>query len=409
MKIAMMSAWNEDSGVSIHAELIGREWVKMGHDLKVFSFFTHDFHGSAIVGKDEDYVVRCFTTSGSKAPYLDPRPILEADFDIFVTQDLGMLPKDSLGKIFHLIQRKASTLTVIHDNGPSPDPSFYQFDWDRIICFDHRYEEFLKKYHPGDKICMIPFPCMPLRREDKKAVREKLGLPQGKKIILIFGQRLKEHLPLWALIREVTSYFPCLLLIVSQKDINLLKGLGMVDMEIRQESPSIERLYDYLHASDVLIAHRSPCNGVVVSSMAYQCLGSGCPILASNTNFFKTMKEVVVRYSDFEEFKANLIDILTQGEKFRASQSALEAFLELNSSEAIASRYINLFESMLEEKRAGTLPQFLEAGLRTHYFDAGHSPLEVRPQVRNLQSHVTKDILKLENIRGIESQQSTIP
>jgi glycosyltransferase involved in cell wall biosynthesis len=409
MKIAMMSAWNEDSGVSIHAELIGREWVKMGHDLKVFSFFTHDFHGSAIVGKDEDYVVRCFTTSGSKAPYLDPRPILEADFDIFVTQDLGMLPKDSLGKIFHLIQRKASTLTVIHDNGPSPDPSFYQFDWDRIVCFDHRYEEFLKKYHPEDKICMIPFPCMPLRRGDKKAVREKLGLPQGKKIILIFGQRLKEHLPLWALIREVTSYFPCLLLIVSQKDINLLKGLGMVDMEIRQESPSIERLYDYLHASDVLIAHRSPCNGVVVSSMAYQCLGSGCPILASNTNFFKTMKEVVVRYSDFEEFKANLIDILTQGEKFRASQSALEAFLELNSSEAIASRYINLFESMLGEKRAGTLPQFLEAGLRTHYFDAGHSPLEVRPQVRNLQSHVTKDILKLENIRGIESQQSTIP
>jgi len=212
-----------------------------------------------------------------------------------------------------------------------------------------------------------------------------------------------------ALIREVTSYFPCLLLIVSQKDIDLLKGLGMLDMEIRHESPSIERLYDYLHASDVLIAHRSPCNGVVVSSMAYQCMGSGCPILASNTNFFETMKEVLVTYSDFEEFKANLIDILTQGEKFRASQSALEAFLESNSAEAAASRYINLFESMLEEKRAGTLPQFLEAGLRTHYFAAGHSPLEVRPQVSNLQSHVTKDTFKTEDIRGIESQQSTIP
>jgi len=409
MKIAMMSAWNEDSGVSIHAELIGREWVKMGHDLKVFSFFTHDFHGTAIVGKDENYVVRCFTTSGSNAPYLDRRPILEADFDIFVTQDLGMLPKDPLAKIFHHIQRKASTLTVIHDNGPSPDPSFYQFDWDRIVCFDHRYEEFLKKYHPEDKICMIPFPCMPLRRGDKKAAREKLGLPQGKKIILIFGQRLKEHLPILALIREVTSYFPCLLLVVSQKDLEVLQRIDIGEIEIRHESPSIERLYDYLHASDVLIAHRSPCNGVVVSSMAYQCMGSGCPILASNTNFFETMKEVLVTYSDFEEFKANLIDILTQGEKFRASQSALEAFLESNSAEAAASRYINLFESMLEEKRAGTLPQFLEAGLRTHYFDAGHSPLEVRPQVSNLQSHVTKDTFKTENIRGIESQQSTIP
>ena len=38
MNIGMMSAWNQDSGVSVHAELIGREWVKMGHRLSVFSF-----------------------------------------------------------------------------------------------------------------------------------------------------------------------------------------------------------------------------------------------------------------------------------------------------------------------------------------------------------------------------------
>ena len=409
MKIAMMSAWNEDSGVSIHAELIGREWVKMGHDLKVFSFFTHDFHGTAIVGKDEDYVVRCFTTSGAKSPYLDPRPILEADFEIFVTQDLGMLPKDCLGKIFHHIQRKATTLTVIHDNGPSPDPSFYQFDWDRIVCFDHRYEEFLKKCHPEEKICLIPFPCMPLRRGDKKAAREKLGLPQDKKIVLIFGQRLKEHLPILPLIREVTTDFPCLLLIISQKGIDLLKGLEMVDMEIRQESPSIEDLYDYLHASDVLIIHRSPCNGVVVSSMAYQCLGSGCPILASNTNFFETMKDVVVTYSDLEEFKANLVDILAEGEKYKASQSALEAFLELNSAEAIAMQYIDLFKIMQEEKIVGILPQLLKPSPYPEHIDQMHPQLAIEHQAANLQSPFTKGTFKTENLKGIESQQSSIP
>ena len=106
MKIAMLSAWNEDSGASTHAELIGREWVKMGHDLRVFSFFPHDFHGTVLVGKDEDYVLRCFTTSSCPTPYLDPRHILEANFEIFVVQDLGMLPKNGLAKIFHYIQRK---------------------------------------------------------------------------------------------------------------------------------------------------------------------------------------------------------------------------------------------------------------------------------------------------------------
>ena len=409
MKIAMMSAWNEDSGVSIHAELIGREWVKMGHELRVFSFFPHDFHGTAIVGKDEDYVVRCFTTSRAEPPYLDPRPILETDFEVFVTQDLGMLPKDYLEKIFHLIQRKASTLTVIHDNSPSADPSFYKFDWDRIVCFDHRYEEFLKKCHPEEKICLIAFPCMPLRRGDKKAAREKLGLPQDKKIVLIFGQRLKEHLPVLSLIREATTDFPCLLLIISKKDIDLLKGLEMGDMEIRNESPSIERLYDYLHASDVLIIHRSPCNGVVVSSTAYQCLGSGCPILASNTNFFETIKDVVVTYSDSEEFKVNLVDILTEGEKYKASQSALEGFLELNSAEAITRQYIDLFEIMLEERRVGILPQLLKPSPYPEHIDQMHPQLAIEHQATNPQSPFIKGTFKMENLKGIESQKSTIP
>lgn len=37
MKIVMMTRWNIPCGVSLHAELIGREWVKMGHDLRVLA------------------------------------------------------------------------------------------------------------------------------------------------------------------------------------------------------------------------------------------------------------------------------------------------------------------------------------------------------------------------------------
>ncbi len=167
MKIAMMSAWNTDSGVSIHAELIGREWIRMGHQLKVFTFFNFDFHGTTLIKEDEDYVVRCFTTSNYPNPYLDPRPILSADYEFFVVQDLGMLPMDDLAKIFHHIQKKANTITIIHDNGANPNPSFYQFDWDRIICFDHRYEAFLKNYHPPEKIQIIPFPYHPIKRGNR--------------------------------------------------------------------------------------------------------------------------------------------------------------------------------------------------------------------------------------------------
>ncbi len=357
MKIAMMTAWNTDSGVSVHAELIGREWVKMGHELKVFSFFASDFHGTAIVGEDEDYVTRCFTTSACGNPCIDPRPILGSDYDVFVVQDLGMLPKDQLAKIFHHIRRKASTITVIHDSGPSSDPSFYQFDWDRIVCFDHRYQEFLREYHPQDKICIIPFPCHPLRRGTRHEARAKLGLPQERKILLIFGQRVKEHLPLLPVIKEVNSHLPLLLLIVSQKDLEELREIEGIEVEIRKECPSIGSLYDYLYAADVLILHRNPCDGVVVSSAAFQCLGSGCPILARGSTFFETLGDVVITYSDLLEFKESLFDVFHGRDRYQASQSALEGFIERNSAEAVAKQYIELFQALREEREESIFHQ----------------------------------------------------
>ncbi len=358
MKIAMMSAWNTDSGVSVHAELIGREWVKMGHPLQVFTFLPSDFHGTTIVGEDEPYVIRCFTTSNCHRPYLDPRPFLSGEYEVFVVQDLGMLPMDELAKIFFHIRRKAVTLNIIHDNRPSSNPSFYQFDWDRIVCFDPRYEAFLRKYHPPEKIQIIPFPCHPLKKGDQKEARAKLGLPMEKKIILIFGQRMKEYFPLWPLLRELASDHQFLLLIVSQKEIEGLEMLEGVEREIRRESPSLDLLYEYLYASDVLILHRDPCDGVVVSSSAFQCLGSGCPILANHSSFFETLKEVVLIYSDLREFKEKLLDLLSHGEGYQRIQKALQPFIERNSAEVIAKQYLLLFERLWEERRSGEFDRF---------------------------------------------------
>lgn len=47
-KIAMMTAWNTDSGVAIHAEPVGKAWIEMGHDLRIFTFLKDDYHGEHI-------------------------------------------------------------------------------------------------------------------------------------------------------------------------------------------------------------------------------------------------------------------------------------------------------------------------------------------------------------------------
>ncbi|MBU4509610.1 hypothetical protein KJ830_01045 [bacterium] len=54
MKIGMMCLWNAANGPSIHAELLGRAWVKLGHQLKIFSARKHP-DARPTFQEDEDF------------------------------------------------------------------------------------------------------------------------------------------------------------------------------------------------------------------------------------------------------------------------------------------------------------------------------------------------------------------
>ncbi|MEM2106941.1 MAG: hypothetical protein QXV46_03915 [Candidatus Bathyarchaeia archaeon] len=341
MKIGMMSAWNLDAGPSIHAELVGREWVRRGHMLHVFSFVKSDYHGTVFVKEDENYVYRCFGTRGG----LDPRPILKSDFNYFIAQDLCMLPKDELGKIFHHIRKKAKTINIIHDAELSPNPSFYQFEWDAIVCFDNRYRGFLREVYPEDQIHMIPYPCHPILKGDKKEARRSLGLPEDNKILLVFGQRIRDDLEMIRSISNLGRKYSITLLIVSVHAAGLVEAEN-IHVEVRCEAPGIDRLYDYLHAADALILNRRADKRAVISSTAHQCLGSGCPILALDSPFFEYFKDEVIKYRTSGEFEENLIDVFEGGEKVKKSLRAAERYVEENSAERIAERYIELFRRL---------------------------------------------------------------
>jgi len=187
MKIALMGAWNTDSGASIHTEFLGRSLLELGHKLVVFTFFKESFHGTAIVGEDEDFVRRCFSLSTDPNPRLLATPFLKEDYQVFVVEDLGMLPQDHLAKIFHWIKRKAVTVHVVHDGQLKEDPSFYQFPWDALVCFDRRYYEFLRLAYPEEIIHIIPYPFHPWMSGDSEEARKELGLPKTRNIIFLFG------------------------------------------------------------------------------------------------------------------------------------------------------------------------------------------------------------------------------
>ena len=342
MKIGMMSAWNTDTGVAIHAEPIGKAWLEMGHELTVFAFIKDDSHGEGFTGEDEDYVIRCFGTQ--KTNSLDPRPILSKPFDIFVVQDLGMLPIENLAKIFSLVKKRAKTVHVVHENSLPQEAHFYQFDWDGVVYFCQR-QNFLKEVYPEAKL--IHFPCFPLRKKDKLEARKRLELPLDKKIIYEFCQR--GYRPF---LRELPDELKekAVLLILIPPNYEFLEEESPPPWMIirREETLSHERFDDYLFASDAVILHKFQSRyHAVVSSTAFQALGTGCPILVSGkSDFFFPFKEEVICYGDSEDLKKIIIDILEDGERYRALQARAEKFLKENSPEKIAEKYIKLFYSL---------------------------------------------------------------
>lgn len=347
MKIAMMSAWNTDSGVAVHAEPIGKAWIKMGHKLIVFSFIKDDFHGEGFTGEDEDFVIRCFGTD-FRTKFLDPRPFLTTDYDIFVAQDIGVLPKENLIKIFHLIKKKAPTVHIVHENTLPKDASFYWFPWDAVVYFDKR-QEFLKKVYPTNAY-YIPFPCFPLRSKDKKEARRILELPLDKKIVLFFGQRgYSLYLPTRD--GELTDV---LFLILGPKKMDILEKFSPdPDIVVREERVLSKERFDlYLFACDAVVFHKFQAKyEAVVSSTVFQALGTGCPLLVpKRSDFFHPFSTEVLKYVDREELKLKLMEILNGREKNKKLKEATVRFVKKYSGESVAKEYLDLFEKLISLK-----------------------------------------------------------
>jgi hypothetical protein len=357
MKIGMMGAWNTDSGASIHAELVGRAWVEMGVDLKVFTFFKHAFHGTALTKKeDEPYVTRCFAPYGFRNLPMNTAPILEADFDIFVAQDLGMLPMSHLLNIFPEIKRKAKTVNVVHDGELSRKPEYFQFDWDHVVCFDKRYRDFLLDAYPEGILSMIPYPSYPLKPGNMEEARKELGLPMDKKLILLFGQAAEHALNTSIVLdRLVGKYNVCLLLVTEVEKVleefRRIQDRVKFDFHVVERSPDMDLLYKYCYASDCMIYNKHHAPVVVVGSTIFQCLGSKCPILARDTNYVYNFNREVLKHRLYYDLEENLIDVFDKGKKYQMQQRAVEEYLEENSAHPTANKFLELFEDLLKKGR----------------------------------------------------------
>ena len=349
-KIAIMAAWNVDSGVFFHAYPLVKAWLDMGYDVHVLSFIRDDFHGRVMFGPDEPFVIRCFGTSG-KTNFLDPRPLLTLDYDVLVVEDLKMLPMRNLALVWHHVRRKAKALVhVLHENTilgrrPPQPPEFYSLDWDAVVYFDERQGWYAKAIY-GERARYIPWPCMPEREGSKEEAREELGLPSDVPIVLCYARGgYKPYLP--RLPDEELK--DVLFLILTGEEFD---WPDYPQVSVRRTGPlRNEELDKYAFASDAIVLHKPSTPAVplaLVSTAAYFFLGTMRPLLAPRlSDSFECFDREVLKYADRGELKELIVDALSNGPRTREALAAARALLRERSPKKVAAAFIDLFEELI--------------------------------------------------------------
>ncbi|RLE85897.1 MAG: glycosidase [Thermoprotei archaeon] len=364
MKIAFIGSWGTDGGVSRHLTPIV-EWLRsQKYEVKVFTHYKEAPHGMPLNIEDEDYVVRCYTTQGRKIKELkafNSEPILRAlkeGYNVFIIEDLGMLPMEDLLEIFPRVKAGAKVLLVNHDNKPKPNDSlFWKFEWDAIINFLPGQNEFMTKHYSRDKIHLTDFPCYPIVKIDKDIARQSLNLPKDKKIIITFGEYdfISPFRALYELREKDPSiYLLCLTYTEKQKkDLEgKLKELGYEKGydEIRAEGASSwKRRAEYVAASDVVVLDKGENitgEGAVLSSTAHQIMGWGTPIIARANKFFEPLNMVVVTYRNNAELKRKIRELLYNNRLRENIIRRARAFALAHSPERVTTQILEIINDL---------------------------------------------------------------
>ena len=352
MKIAMMSRWNATCGISAHAELVGREWVKK-NDLTVFAPTLEsatDWHHNPIEKEDEEFVIRGYEQPEriGKTGWIDER-LWKEDYDVLVIQGLELLPIPTLLEMFPKINAKK--VLVWHVGKLSIYKELYKLNFDAIVCLDFRFENMLKGKYPEGIISIIPYPCHPVAKgkgkgdSDKKRARNELGIPCEKIILFSFGkQPLFEYKDYLWLVNELKEKYDLKYLV--------LRSYGDLPpesdfLEVRRGRPEYEEIYKYLHAADIFLLPKSETEYLVVSSTVFQCLGALTPIVVPEVRYVELMDKEIVKYKDREDLKEKVIRLIEDEDLKEEVLRHAEQYARENSAKKIANKFISLFEDIL--------------------------------------------------------------
>jgi glycosyltransferase involved in cell wall biosynthesis len=203
----------------------------------------------------------------------------------------------------------------------------------------------LKEKYPEEKINIIPFPCRPVVKGNKKRARKELGIPGDKTLLFSFGkQPLFEYKDYLWLAKELEKRYDLKYLV--------LRSYGDLPpesdcLEVRRGTPEYEVIYKYLYASDAFLWPKVETENIVITSTVCQCLGALTPIVAPAVRHVELIDKEIVKYKDRKDLKEKVIRLIEDADFKQEVLRHAGQYVRENSAEKIAKKFILMFEDVL--------------------------------------------------------------
>ncbi len=343
--MGILSRWNATCGISLHAQMIAHEFVRMGHYVKVFAPHiesANKWWHHRIIGEDENFVVRCYDEVDPKGigGRIEFEKILSERFDLFIVESYASLPYGDVEKLVKKLRSRGTKVFAVIHEGRRDDVKYSDMRiFDAIVVFDERFvNEMFPEYR--DIVQVIPYPCNPVRRGTRKFAEDGL-------IFFSFGrQPAGEYLDYIKALEYLSKRYDLTYWIV-RSDGYLPFNKRWIKIERRRLSD--DEVFECLHKSDVHLIPKGKTSNVVVSSTLCQCLGALIPTVVPNTRHFETLPEYdgvrpAVIYDNVEDLKTKLIRIVEDEDFRKTILKAAERFVEENRRDKVAKMFLDLFE-----------------------------------------------------------------
>lgn len=353
MKVGILSRWNATCGVSLHAEIVGRELLKRGYDIKVFAPYIYSANSwwhHKIIHPDEDFVIRCYeeVQPNGLRGRIYKEALFTEELDFLIVESYEKLPYDDVEEVVRYLRIKGIPSVVVIHEGSHRDLKYSDLNiFERVIIFDNRYFEVLGERVDPERVEIIPYPCL------KVPVSKRKFAEDGVIRFFSFGrQPEKEYYPYIEALRKLRKFYKNIeYRIVRSSELLPINEESWIFQE--KKILDYDELINEFNKVDIFLLPKGNTNRIVVSSTLYQTIGTLTITVVPDNKFFETLPHgenaPVIFFTDVETLTHNLMEIIENPALREKIRNNAKRFVLENSMERIVDMYEQILNSVFVE------------------------------------------------------------